>query len=636
MKKLSPTKVDPQSPQNQRFESVFTHLEQDLSTLQKAHNLLKDLSCFQNTPELETHLNKTRTLLEEAKAQQAPLKLLLLGGTGVGKSSLINHLADQFISSTSHSVRAHTRGFVVYLHASWKERATPYELNKIWPTELQKLSSFSYHQIESLRSLWLIDAPDTDSIVNEHPQRVEKALFEVDLPMWVSSPQNYRDHINIEFLKLIDPKRPLLAIINQVDRLTKEEQSEVLSDAQEFIDDLGFRDSQWFTTACLDPKLSQLSSSPDRSKQIAKTEADNKELRRLKSYLGQHFDRKEQAHLKRLRLIQRLQESCEILHKPLKTIELIKAKQQSFDEMHSQLTPVFRMAVSLGLQKQLNQKLQTLYSQKYSSQQEHYSLLIAKKLWSCYSSFIQFFPKSLATEYHEATAKLQVEELKLYSNLNSDSVGSKHVLNDSDCSLREVVLQTIECFGPAFDSLQQKLRQAAQKSFMSSLIKQLLTSLILVALAFYFFHDPSLDHDHELITGFTASLAVLFASLLFTFNSIIIAFQGLKLSVYMQQECLIFINQRQHEITSQSQKALHDFLQQDPSFATQVSKHKTSMQADTQNMSTRSGIHGQINNKLDYQSELQRELEQSQLMLKIYKESLHSLQKYSSTLSTIN
>ena len=130
MKKLSPIKVDPQSPQNQSFDSVFTHLEQDLKTLQKAHTLLKDLSCFQNTPELETHLNKTHTLLQEAQAQQAPLKLLFLGGTGVGKSSLINHLADQFISSTSHSVRAHTRGFVVYLHTSWKERGTADELNE--------------------------------------------------------------------------------------------------------------------------------------------------------------------------------------------------------------------------------------------------------------------------------------------------------------------------------------------------------------------------------------------------------------------------------------------------------------------------------------------------------------------------
>ena len=147
-------------------------------------------------------------------------------------------------------------------------------------------------------------------------------------------------------------------------------------------------------------------SSPDYSKQASKAKESNEEIDRLKSYLKKHFDHKEQARLKRLRLIQRLQESCEILHKPLQTIELIKAKQQSFDEMHSQLTLDFRMAVSLGLQKQLNQRLQTLYSQNYASQQEHYSLLLAKKLWSFYSSFIQFFPKSLATEYHEATAKL--------------------------------------------------------------------------------------------------------------------------------------------------------------------------------------------------------------------------------------
>ena len=80
--------------------------------------------------------------------------------------------------------------------------------------------------------------------------------------------------------------------------------------------------------------------------------------------------------------------------------------------------------------------------------------------------------------------------------------------------------------------------------------------------------------------------------------------------MWIQQECLIFINQRQHEITLQSQKALHEFFTARSTLCDSSSyKYKTSMQAETQNKSPKLGTQSQIDYKLDYQSEQQRELE---------------------------
>ncbi|MAD61276.1 MAG: hypothetical protein CMH49_07185 [Myxococcales bacterium] len=607
------TNYDDIAYQTEHFKSIFTQLEQDISVLEQAYSELKTLSSFSCLPQLGSSLLKAHHLIQEAQANQAPLKLLLLGGTGVGKSSLINHLANQMISSTSHSIRAHTQNFVVHLHNDWKQQVNHKSLNDIWPEELQDITIFSYHQTETLKTLWLIDAPDIDSVITKHPQRVQKALIEVDLPLWVSSPENYRDHVNSEFLNLIDQKRSLLAILNKVDRLTLEEQDEILEDAQSFVDELGFKNTCWFMTACINPKLSHPpqdhnSSSHDQGAAI------EHELNKLKTYLEQHFDHKESTRLKGLRLVQRLQETYELLDQPLQAIAISQTKEMWCSKMYTKLTPMFRVALSLGIQKRLNSLLQKLYNTyNFSSIEVQQDALITTKLWSVYAEFAQFFPKSLANDYYEAVMRLRVEDIRLRSNSNSiiDFSLDSGFTNLSESSLEETVLLAMDRFNPALGSFQQKLIQLVQNVLLNTLIK-LFVGLILL-LGFTFWLNTSVD--------------LLFASVFLSLSSIVIILNTMHLFSCIQQECQIFINQQQREFTIQSQNSLETFLRQDPQFATEMDEAKILVQyKNSEDMS-----------KMDYKSTTDLTLanqDQKRFMLKVYKESLHSLQKYIYALST--
>ena len=599
--------------QTEPFKTIFTQLEQDINVIEQAYSELKTLSSFTYLPQLGSSLLKAHNLIQEAQANQAPLKLLLLGGTGVGKSSLINHLAKKMISSTSHSIRAHTQNFVIHLHSDWKQQVNHKPLNDIWPADLKEITTFSYHQTESLKALWLIDAPDIDSVMIQHPQRVQKALIEVDLPLWVSSPENYRDHVNIEFLHLIDQKRSLLAILNKVDRLTLEEQDEILADAQSFIDDLGFKNTRWFMTACIDPELSQTPLDHDSSSHDQGTAIEH-ELSKLKTYLEQHFDHKESTRLKGLRLVQRLQETCELLDQPLQAIAISQAKEMWCSKTYTKLTPMFRIALSLGIQKSLNNLLQNLYkTYKFSSIEVQQDAFIAPRIWSVYSGVMQFFPKSLANDYYEAIMKLRVEDIRLRSDSNSiiDFSLDSGFTNLSESSLEEAVLLAMDRFNPALGSFQQKLIQLVQSILLNTLIKLFIILMLLLSFTFW----PTISVD------------LLFTSAFLSLISIVIIHNTMQLFSCIQQECQIFINQQQREFTTQSQNSLEMFLRQDPQLATEMDEAKMLVQYETPvDLS-----------KMDYKNTANLNLtnqDQKRFMLKIYKESLHSLQKYIYALST--
>ena len=70
--------------------------------------------------QVEQELSSLMNKIEEAASGQRPLKLLLFGGTGVGKSSILNARAEQKLSSVSHVERAHTSTFTLYIHERWR------------------------------------------------------------------------------------------------------------------------------------------------------------------------------------------------------------------------------------------------------------------------------------------------------------------------------------------------------------------------------------------------------------------------------------------------------------------------------------------------------------------------------------
>jgi len=146
------------------------------------------------------------------------LTMGLLGGTGVGKSTLMNALAGSPIASTSHR-RPHTDRVLVYRHASSQIPPSLLVTEVPW----QEIT----HGTEKVKQVILCDLPDFDSLLGEHRQRVLAFLEHMDLLVWVASPEKYADGRFYEFLRLV-PKAPqnFSFVLNKTDILFEEKTQE--------------------------------------------------------------------------------------------------------------------------------------------------------------------------------------------------------------------------------------------------------------------------------------------------------------------------------------------------------------------------------------------------------------------------
>ena len=151
--------------------------------------------------------------VEEAKARREQAQILLqkidsiessflvmglLGGSGVGKSTLMNGLAGAEIASTSHR-RPHTDQVLIYRHA--QANALPsLTLTDIPWREIE-------HDGPGAKNLVLCDLPDFDSLMGDHRETVVRFLVQLDLLIWVSSPEKYADQRFYEFLKQVPKAR---------------------------------------------------------------------------------------------------------------------------------------------------------------------------------------------------------------------------------------------------------------------------------------------------------------------------------------------------------------------------------------------------------------------------------------------
>lgn len=265
-------------------------------------------------------ISSLKRQVEDAVEGQSPLKLLLFGGTGVGKSSILNALAQQELSSVSHLKRAHTSGFTLYLHSSWRNQSRGVDQSKVpsvgwwWPNELNECSQFVYHDITALESICLIDAPDLDSMIEMHRERALRALESIDVPLWVSTPQKYRDHNCLEALKLLDHRRAVIALLNQVDLIDPNDWEELLHDAQSSSVELGLKEISWHLTSCVTPREGE-------GEDLGETSSDFMAMSDLRLYLTERFNLSERARVRGLGIGVMLFEVVELLRAPVVRLE---------------------------------------------------------------------------------------------------------------------------------------------------------------------------------------------------------------------------------------------------------------------------------------------------------------------------
>jgi energy-coupling factor transporter ATP-binding protein EcfA2 len=150
------------------------------------------------------------------------LVLALLGGTGSGKSSLLNALAGERVAEVS-PLRPHTTRPL-----AWVPREAEPALGRL----LDRLRVDDRVVHDRFPGIALLDLTDVDSIAPAHRARVEALLPDIDGVIWVLDPVKYHDPVlHDEFIApLADSADQFVFVLNQMDLLGADELGPVLAD----------------------------------------------------------------------------------------------------------------------------------------------------------------------------------------------------------------------------------------------------------------------------------------------------------------------------------------------------------------------------------------------------------------------
>lgn len=174
-----------------------------------------------------------------ANSPTRPLVVAFMGGTGVGKSALLNRLAGQAIAKSSIE-RPTSREVTLFYHQQLTLPALAEQL------PLTKINLAQHHDDAKQNIVWL-DMPDFDSTELNNKQQVLSWLPHIDVLCYVVSPERYRDDKAWRLLLAEGEKHAWLFVFNQWDNA----QAVQLDDFTQQLHKAGFLQPVMFKTSCL-------------------------------------------------------------------------------------------------------------------------------------------------------------------------------------------------------------------------------------------------------------------------------------------------------------------------------------------------------------------------------------------------
>ena len=166
--------------------------------------------------------------IEERGGYPGELYVLgLAGGTGVGKSSLLNAIAGGEVSPAG-ARRPTTTAPVALLPAEYEAQAAPL-LEWLGGAEAR---TWAGGGAADGAAVAIVDLPDLDSVEPAHAARVDAVLPRIDAVVWVTDPEKYDDAVlHDRYLRRWMPRLARQAlVVNKSDRLAREDVGRVCED----------------------------------------------------------------------------------------------------------------------------------------------------------------------------------------------------------------------------------------------------------------------------------------------------------------------------------------------------------------------------------------------------------------------